>query len=212
VPQGDTVPAACMVVNGCYVEVPFNAKFSPPISFTVEAWVRPDWTADDPHAFRFVLDMRELASATAGFGICALALDDQPGVYKWRGIVGDGSGTFSFADSSEALVTLKDPAASAGTVAYVALTYDGPGKTLTLFVDGTQQAQLSNVGYLPNATQPLWIGAGAPYIPRRTQPAGVDPASPLFPFVGAIQDVAFYNAALTPDVIATHHLNGSGLM
>jgi hypothetical protein len=211
-PQGDTVAPACMVVNGCYVEVPFNVKFSPATSFTVEVWVRLDWTADDQHAFRFVLDMREISPATAGFGICALAVDGQPGVYKWRGIIGDGSATFSFADSSEALVTLRDPAASAGTVTYLALTYDGASKTLTLFIDGSQQAQVTNVAYLPNATQPLWIGAGAPYVARRTQPTDpMNPTSPLFPFVGAIQDVAIYSAALAPDVIGTHHLNGTGL-
>jgi hypothetical protein len=37
------------------------------------------------------------------------------------------------------------------------------------------------------------------------------PGSPLSPFVGAIQDVAIYSAALAPDVIVTHYNNGSGL-
>ncbi len=61
-----------------------------------------------------------------------------------------------------------------------------------------------------NAAQVLWIGAGTPYAPRRMQPAGTDPASPLFPFVGAIQDVAIYNAVLAPTDIVTHFHNGSG--
>jgi hypothetical protein len=63
---------------------------------------------------------------------------------------------------------------------------------------------------MPNTTQPLWIGAGAPYVTRRTQPAGPDPASPLFPFVGAIQDVAIYSDVLPDSVILTHFNNGSG--
>ena len=55
-----------MVVNGCYVEVPWNDKFVPKTTFTVEAWVRVDWTANDPHAWRFVLDMREYSPVTTG--------------------------------------------------------------------------------------------------------------------------------------------------
>src|SRR4051812_31640970 len=69
-PVDDPVPPACMVVNGCLVEVPFNTKFVPTTSFTVEAWVRPDWTAADPPAWRFVLDMRDL---NPGRGIALFA-------------------------------------------------------------------------------------------------------------------------------------------
>jgi hypothetical protein len=36
-------------------------------------------------------------------------------------------------------------------------------------------------------------------------------ASPLFPFVGAIQDVAIYNAALASDVILRHYHNGNAI-
>jgi hypothetical protein len=151
-PQGDTVPAACMVVSGCYVEAPFNAKFIPATSFTLEAWVRPDWTADDPHAFRFVLDMREIAPATAGFGLCAKAVDGEPGVYAWRGIFGDGSTAFVILDSIEAPFKLKDPAAAAGTTHYLALAYDADGQTLTLFVNGAQNAQATSVAYALNMT------------------------------------------------------------
>ncbi len=208
---GDPVAPACMVVNGCYVDVAWNDKFIPKISFTLEAWVRVDWTATDPHAFRFVVDSREISPVTAGFGLCAKAIDDQPGVYRWLGVLGDGSGTFTTLDSVEAPFTLKDPAAAEGTVHYLALTYDGPTQTLTLFVNGNQHAQATAVAYVPNMTQPLWIGAGAPYVPRRKQPAGVEPASPLFPFVGAIQDVAIYSEALGPLDIIRHFQHGRGI-
>ena len=207
---GDLVPPTCMVVNGAYVEAPWNDKFIPKTSFTLEAWVRVDWTADDPHAFRFVADMREFSPATAGFALCAKAVDDQPGVYAWRGVVGDGTPTFAIVDSIEAPFKLKDPAAAAGTTHYLALTYDGPSLTLTLFVNGAQNAQATAVAYAPNMTQPLWIGAGAPYVPRRPQPADVVPASPLFPFVGAIQDVAIYSEALSAADILRHFKHGNG--
>ena len=209
----DSVAPACMVVNGAYVEALWNDKFIPKTAFTVEAWVRVDWTGDeaiDPHAFRFVLDMREFNPTTAGFALCAKAVDDQPGVYQWRGIIGDGSTAFIFADSDELTITLRDPAVSAGTTVYLALTFNG--QTLTLFVDAVQQAQVPMVGYAPNMTQPLWIGAGAPYVARRPQPQQPPDvaASPLFPFVGAIQDVAIYSEALDPITILKHFNNGNG--
>jgi hypothetical protein len=79
-----------------------------------------------------------------------------------------------------------------------------------LYVDGERGPEVNPAAYVPNTTQPLWFGAGAPYEPLRPQAAGVV-ASPLFPFVGAIQDVAVYNAALTSDVILRHFHCGNGI-
>jgi hypothetical protein len=210
-PLTSPLPPACMVVNGCFVEVPFNEKFVPKKAFTVEAWVRVDWTVGDPHAWRFVLDMREFSPVTTGFGIFAKADDDPATTYRWAALVGDGSPTFVPVESGQT-ITLRDPAASEGTIVYLALTFDG--QVLTLFVDGVQRGQIPSAGYMPNAAQVLWIGAGTPYSPRRMhppgQPPGPDPASPLFPFVGAIQDVAIYQVALPPLAILTHFDNGQG--
>ena len=97
-----------------------------------------------------------------------------------------------------------------GVSYYLAVTYDGPSQTLILYVDGEQRGPKVNPAtYVPNTTKPLLIGAGVPYVPLRPQAPGVL-AGPLFPFVGAIQDVAIYNAALTSDVILTHYHNGNG--
>jgi hypothetical protein len=210
VQPANAAPPACVVVNGCYVEVPFNVKFIPLTSFTVEAWVRVDWSASDPHAWRFVLDARDLNPCT-GFSLFAKADDNQPGMYRWAGIIGNGgSGTagFTVAASDELPITLGSAGTPAGPT-YLALTYDAPSQTLTLYVNGVQQAKVTSAVYVPNSTQPLWIGAGASYVSRRPQPPGVV-ASPLFPFVGAMQDVAIYSAALTSDVILLHFHNGSG--
>jgi Concanavalin A-like lectin/glucanases superfamily len=209
VPLSSPLPPACMVVNGCYVEVPWNDKFIPKTSFTVEAWVRVDWTDGDPHAWRFVLDMRERTPVTTGFAIFAKA-DDNADTYRWAALVGDGSPTFVPIENTET-ITLKASNAPEGTTFYLALTFEN--QTLTLFVNGVQKGTF-NSGYMPNAAQVLWIGAGTPYSPRRThppgQPPGPDPASPLFPFVGAIQDVAIYKAALPPLTILGHFNNGQG--
>ena len=79
-------------------------------------------------------------------------------------------------------------------------------------MDGLQSGPaISPVVYVPNTTNPLWIGAGDPYVTMRTkQTAAGVLASPLFPFVGALQDVAIYSAALAPDVIQAHLFNGNG--
>ena len=76
-------------------------------------------------------------------------------------------------------------------------------------MDGVQSGQVTPVVYVPNTTRPLWIGAGVPYVPLRPQDPGVV-ASPLFPFVGALQDIAIYSKALAPDVIMKHLYNGTG--
>ena len=203
----------CLVTNGCYVNVPFNAKINPPTSFTIEAWVRVDWSADDTSAWRFVLDARGFDPCT-GFGLLAHADDGQSGVYHWQAIIGNGgSGTagFTYAIGDDPPITLNDPSLPSGITYHLVVTYDGPSQTLILFVDGEQRGpKVTPVTYAANTAQPLWIGAGAPYVPLRPQGPGVL-AGPLFPFEGAIQDVAIYNTALTSDVILTHYHNGNGI-
>jgi hypothetical protein len=213
--KGDAVQPAndpasitpCVKVDGGYVEVPFNVKFVPQTSFTVEAWVRPDWTAGDPQAWRVVLDMRDFNPNT-GFALLAMTDDDQPGMYLWAAIVGSGAAGSTMIESVELPITLSVGGMPVDPV-HLALTYDAPSQALTLFVNGLPQNNVPSVAYMPNTTQPLWIGAGAPFVPRRPQPDGVV-ASPLFPFVGAIQDVAIYSAALQPGDILTHFSNGNG--
>ncbi len=209
---GDPVPPGCMVVNGSYVEVTWNDKFIPKNSFMVEAWVRPDWSAADPHADRFVLDLRDFNPGT-GFALSAHADPAQPGVYHWAGLMGNGAaGISGFTTVLGDAITLGSGGAPAKPV-YLAMIYDAPNQTLTLFVNGAGEAagnKATGVAYMPNTTQPLWIGAGAPYVARRPQQPPDVPASPLFPFVGAIQDVAIWRDILQPADIATRFRNGSG--
>ena len=211
---GDTVPPGCMVVDGGFVEVPWNDKFIPKQSFTVEAWVRPDWSVNDPKANRFVVDSRDINPGT-GFALFAQADPDQPGVYNWAGIMGNGdAGIKGFTIVVADAVVLRSGEPPADPV-YLAMTFDATNQTLTLFVNGGNDGVGVNVPgvlYMPNTTQPLWIGAGAPFVAERPQPAQPPdvPASPLFPFVGAIQDVAIWSDALTPDTIQTRSRNGTG--
>jgi Concanavalin A-like lectin/glucanases superfamily len=201
----------CLVVNGCYVNVPLVAKISSLTSFTLEAWVRVDWDKNAPHAWRAVLDARDFDPCT-GFAIIAKADDNAPGIYHWLAVIGNGgTGAAGFTAATGAdPIPLKDPSMPAGSSVYLAVTYDGPSQQLILYVNGLQSGPtITSAVYVPNTTKPLWIGAGVPYVPMRPQAAGVL-AGPLFPFVGALQDVAIYSKALASDVILTHLHNGSG--
>jgi len=206
VPAIPSVIKPCVVVNGCYVEAPFVPKLLADTAFTVEAWVRVDWSASDPKAWRFVLDTRDL-NPGRGFGLFAKTVDDQPGgVYRWAGFIGNGgsgSAGFTLVTSDELTITLSSPGTPADPV-YLALTFNG--QNLTLFVNGQQQGSVPAV-YMPNTTQPVWIGAGGSYVTRRGPGTA---GSPLVPFVGAIQDVAIYKTALMASEIDTHFRNGSG--
>jgi hypothetical protein len=202
-----TKPTPCIVVNGGYVSVPPHPELNPP-SFTVEAWVRVDWKATDPAAFRAVVDSRAFpANSATGFALFATAAN------LWAVSVGGGA---------TGQTTLTGAAvAFDGKPVYLAATYDGGSGTLTLFVNGISisGSALMGVAYVQNTTSPLFIGSGSPSAPLRPQPPAVPPGqtAPLLPFVGALEDVAIYSVALPAgtmdanDVIFTHAQNGNGM-
>jgi Concanavalin A-like lectin/glucanases superfamily len=205
-----TKPTACIVVNGGYVSVPQHAELNPP-SFTVEAWVRVDWNNTDmtnfPPAFRLVVDSRAFAGANVtGFALFATPEN------LWAVSVGGGA-------AGQTILTGEAVAFNTNKPVYLAVTYDGGSQTLTLFVNGMPSVPaLTGVPYVQNTTSALFIGSGAPSFPLRPQPPAVplDQTAPLFPFVGALEDVAIYNIALphgtmdANDAIFTHAQNGNG--
>jgi hypothetical protein len=213
-----TVITTCMVVNGGYVEVPFDPKWNP-ASFTVEAWVQVGWLGTDPLAWRAVLDGRAQDPICKGFAIIAKVDDKQPAspappAYHWAVIVGNGGTGFpgySFLQDAGPQITLLNPnpppEQPPAVPVYLAVTYDALSMTLTLFVNGVLSVQQTNQQFAVNTSSPLYIGAGAPYVPKRMV-ANSTSGGPLFPFNGAIQDVAIYNAALSPTNIQSHFTQG----
>jgi hypothetical protein len=219
----------CMVVDGGYVEVPFDSRWNPPASFTLEACVTVGWQADpmvDPRAWRAVLDGRgqnpqDPNAMCQGFAIIAMPDDKQPlppapPVYHWTVIVGNGltgSSGFTILPDTGPPIALFNPSPplpeqppAVVPVVYLAVTYDGT--TLTLYVND-QPPVSTSASYIPNTASPLYIGAGAPYSPNR-QTGGSASGGPLFPYRGAIQDVAIYNVALGAAAIQDHFKHGSG--
>jgi hypothetical protein len=215
-PQG-TTEATCIVVDGAFVAVSFkpNAAINLATSFTLEAWVRVDWSSTDPLAFRAVVDCRN-DNPGQGFALYAAPDADQSGNYHWQAFIGNGGSdpvSFTTVTSADPPITLNTNPEGGGTTFYLTVTFDAAAQMLLLFVNGGEAGKTTPATYVPNASQPLWIGAGAPFIPLRGSQPPPPPgtlASPLFPWVGAIQDVAIYNVALDGNLINRHFDNGGG--
>jgi len=214
---GDMVPETknlqpCMIVNGALVRVPNASVINPQPEFTVEAWVSVAWSATDEAAQRAVLNCHDINPVVSGFAILAeVDATTTPPTYRWNAEVGNGGVVpdgFTILGATSDPIVLNDPNRAAGpAVYYLALTFDGT--TLKFFINGALVDQ-AVTAYVANATQPLFIGAGAPFEPLRTQPPTPGAIGPLFPFNGAIQDVAIYNKALAATDIALHNANGLG--
>jgi Concanavalin A-like lectin/glucanases superfamily len=197
--NGTSNPAdlsACAYLNGGYVIVQWNAALGPPVpgQFTLEAWVVPNWTSADAQtdpSFRVVVSTSGAPAAFTGFAL--FASPDN----LWSAAIGIGTqDAVATTGSNQTIVQ--------GSLYFLVVTYDG--STLTLWVnpadttqppDGTAAAS----GYVPVASPvPLYIGMGSPGSP-----------SPLFPFNGSVQDVAFYNVVLDGDTIEKHYGAGLGI-
>jgi hypothetical protein len=182
----------CTYFDGGFVNVPWQAALNQP-PFTLEAWVRPNWTDQDVQNFPAtrVVVASDAPSAHQGFALYAT-----PDNY-WAAVVGLGSNNMEAKPPQGSNQTIM-----LGTTYYLVVTYDGA--TLTLYVndaDGTPYAQASASGFSPLPSPiPLYIGTGHP-----------DLTTPLLPFNGWIEDVAFYNVVLDQKTIQTHYANGNGM-
>ena len=207
---GDTiggVRTTCMQVDGGYVSVPFDAAINPPAAggFSIEAWVRVEWTAADPVAFRMVVDCRTvtLPAGTNPKGFALYATPDN----HWEVVIGmDAAGSLT-ATSASAIKL-----APGADITYLVAMYNDAARMLMLYVDGQvadMKPLMATDAYVPNDASHLFIGAGAPYFQLRTVKGQTDRA-PLTPFRGLIQDVALYSRPLGLGDVTTHLTKGKG--
>jgi hypothetical protein len=191
---GSAIPTPCASFTGGRVQVPFHSELNPDATFTVEAWVKPNWGAGPPMAQNaVVVSANADPKINAGYGL--LATPDN----FWEANLGLG-----LSDPSAFLVTKFDKQIVTNVASYLALTFDG--SMLTLFVGpvggvvtSTSMPLPVNSKYQPElqatATQ-LFIAMGSP-------DAGANP------FNGSIQDVAFYSPALNSADVQLHFALGS---
>jgi|SRR5262245_39564974 len=203
-------------VDGGYVEVPFSNFLLNLSSFSVEALVRPEWSAAEKGLYRAVvtfcaIDLTPNAKKASGFGLFAGPADPQdpssPDV--WQIWLGDGTDFVPIKDSSQPL-TLVDFVHTN----YLLVTYDDVSKKLNMYVyiasancdlDSGVVHPLKNLSvtiYSPVAdqTQSLLIGMHRPPIG-----AGVSGPFPVYhPFKGRIQEVALYGSALSVGRVCAH--------
>lgn len=188
----------CASFNGGFVNVDFHKELNP-AQFTLECWVKPNWTAADAQVPRAVLV--SFNSAGAGYSLFA-----NPNNF-WQVQIGTGGGNFASATATDGIALSADP--SLNPVTYLAATYDGT--TLSLFVGVAEASpnvtpsQPTTTSFVPEQSMaspstatPLFIGMGRPDTPNG-----------MFPFNGFIQDVAIYNTALDPGTIQKHFALGS---
>jgi hypothetical protein len=188
-----TVLSPCANFNGGFVSVPWQAALGAPApgQFTLEAWVIANWTDAQTNPSNRVVVASASLSAFSGFALFANSDN------LWTAQVGTGS---DFATA----VTGSNQTVVTDSLYFLVVTYDGT--KLALWVNPADTTQPPDgmappSAYVPVASPvPLYIGTGRPDLP-----------TPLFPFNGFIQDVAFYNVVLDGKTIETHYLNGSGM-
>lgn len=168
-----------ITVGGGYVEVPFADVLNSP-QFTVELIVATGWDDTAIAAYRLVFASRE----EVGGNIRGLTLFANP-TNHWEARIGIDTPTAAAAPAD-------DPPILFGTTDFLAVTYDG--MTLSLYVNGDLRGSVEpGPAYVPNSSRPLFIGA-------REDPAG----TPIYPFAGQLQEVAYYSRALDQDEILKH--------
>jgi Concanavalin A-like lectin/glucanases superfamily len=187
IPSGSSTANQCAFFNGGLVQVGFQQALNP-AKFTLEAWVQPSWTKDDPAVQRAVLVSAN--SSGAGYGL--IATPDN----FWEIDIGVVGNTFFSLKATQPI--------ELGTVHYLAVTFDGT--TLTLFAGAFGGTLVSfpgtpMAGFVPedsSTATPLFIGMGHP------------DTGGMFPFNGFIQDVAVYKDALSFPTLMNHFNAGSG--
>lgn len=183
--------SACAFFNGGFVQVGFDSRLNPATSFSVEAWVQPEWKLDETGMVRIVVASDD-SNNFMGYQLHATAEN------HWAASVGTGK-QFVIAKPD----AMNPPTVTPGVVNYLVATFDSTTNKVTIFVNGSWSAEAPipmGQTFAPAVTPtPLSIAMG-------DTGAGMKPQSP---FNGEIQDVAVYKAVLDQMTISQHFNLGS---
>ena len=174
-----TDPAVLFDGASQYASVPYNAAFNPPGSFTVGFWAIK--TAADDNATKGAIFSRDPADS---------------GQNGWLFFASNGDGKWwfrTYTGNTRANAISSNPIVL-NQWTYVVGVHDATDTgTNYLYVNGVLAAPpVGNAGYTPNASFPMFFAAWAD-----TSPA----AAPGFFFPGQMDEIAFFDKALTPEQI-----------
>ena len=175
---------------GGVVRIPYALELNPHGPWSVEAWVRPD--AIDPNNYRTVLSsMYNYNFSTAVYGW----LIYQHPAAAWTLVLFNGSGASGFFGSDFGHIPLV-----AGSWYHLVLTDDG--RNIQLYVNGVAGSANDTVahsGFQPNGIN----GDGS--VSSSSEVLGQRSDGAFAGFSGAMDEVAFYNYALSPTQIKAHY-------
>lgn len=171
--------ASCDGTTSSRIVIPYSASLNPGARMTVEAWVKP---ISIP--ITRTITGQGTNAGTQGWG---LSLTTSGGY----------SATVWSTASSFKQVATGNGLASVGTVQHVVLVYDSVGGSMSIYVNGVQQGNTTGIAAAVfAATEPMAIFSGF---------GDAGSAS----FNGVVDEVAFYNVALTPARILAHYQTGA---
>ena len=187
---------ALRLTGGAVVSIPYALELNPHATWTAEAWVRPDSNGAD---FRTVFSsIYNFNFSTALYGWIVY----QHPASAWTLSIFNGTGGPGFFGSDFANIPL-----NLGSWYHLVLVNDGT--TIGLYVNsvlGSAQTTVAGSGFKPNGINgDPGVQAGAEVLGQRNDNA-------FLAFDGGVDDVAFYNYALSPGQIRLHYLNNIKLI
>ena len=179
--------------SGGVVRIPYALELNPHGPWSVEAWVRPDYN-DTNGNFRTVLSSVYNFNFSAAVYGWAIYQHPNSGAGAWTLALFNGSGGPGFFGSDFGHIPLVP-----GSWYHLVLTDDGTN--IQLYVNGVAGSANTTVaasGFIPNGINgDPSVSSGAQVLGQRTDGA-------FLGFSGAIDEVAYYNYALSPAQIQAH--------
>ena len=168
---------ATVVTNGARIKIPYALELNPYGAFAAEAWLKPSSLSVDWGDYRTAFS----AEGNGVGGPIGWLLYQQPD-HSWAWVVFADNWVSSFIGAGG------DPIV-ANNWYHMVLQYDG--SLFYIYVNGNLAAAQAFPAYVPNRNGAINLGWRSD--------------NDWKPFAGTIDDVAFYNKALTPDQIQAHY-------
>jgi hypothetical protein len=205
--------ATCFRVQGALVRVPMRPELNTP-QFTLAAFVHPEWNLGSLGRYFCLIESSDQVAAGStnskrlGYALYAGPADPStPNTpYRYQLWVGNGTGFVQVKELVPVPNATRDAPLVVAAPTYVIATFDGSQAFLWVYSADSDWEQvkyeLTLPPYVPNTNDDLSIGMTGP---RRSLFAPFPgPNRFLYPFSGTMQEVAYYDHALSEVRIMAH--------